>query len=49
MGRYTKEFVDGLARTNSQNIVSEVYGVLALSLSVTPDYTPKPKTVVSAA
>ena len=49
MGRRTKEFVGGLVRTISQNIVSAVYGVPALSLSVTPDYTPKPKTVVSAA
>ena len=49
MGRRTKECVGGLVRTISQNIVSAVYGVPALSLSVTPDYTPKPKTVVSAA
>ena len=47
MGRRTKEFVGGLVRTISQNIVSAVYGVPASSLSVTPDYTPKPKTVWS--
>ena len=45
MGRRTKEFVGGLVRTISQNIVSAVYGVPALSLSVTPDYTPKPRSV----
>ena len=49
LGRQTKEFVGGLVSTISQNIASELYGVLALSLSVTPDYTPKPETLVSAA